>query len=340
MGTFYKLLMKLEPKENINILMYHGFTDGKASLGLGNYHGKHLEIHKFREQMAYLKDNYNVISLLQFIAGLAGKDHLPPRPVVITMDDGYHSNYTLAFPVLKEFQVPATIFVTTDFIDKKDFLWFDRIEYALDRTQKRELNIAIDGENLTFSLSTLPTKKEADRALKSKLKRFIPAQRNTVIVQIENQLREKLTFNHSAPSEYQPLEWPQVLEMMKSNLVTIGNHTSTHTILTVLNAQDVRTDLENAKKRIEAMTQKENVFFSYPNGGAGDFNAGTKTLLQEMGFRCALTTIVEANIKGCDVFELKRLNVHNEGGFYGFLRTMSSFWRFLRKVKNASVLGE
>ena len=91
---------------------------------------------------------------------------------------------------------------------------------------------------------------------------------------------------------------------------------------------------------IEEMTQKTNDLFSYPNGWAGDFNEQSKRILQELGFRCALTTVIGSNNTDSDVFELKRLNLHNEGDFGGFLRTLSSFWRFLRKVRNASLLGE
>jgi peptidoglycan/xylan/chitin deacetylase (PgdA/CDA1 family) len=73
----------------------------------------------FREQMTYLhQQGYNTIDLYDLSRAIADKQELPPKPIIITLDDGYRDNYENAFPVLEEYGMTATFFVVTDFIDR------------------------------------------------------------------------------------------------------------------------------------------------------------------------------------------------------------------------------
>lgn len=84
----------------------------------------------FRTQMAYLVQNgYNTIDLYDLSLAIVNKRELPPKPVIITLDDAYRDNYDNAFPILKEFGLTATIFVPTHFIDagNPNYLTWDMI---------------------------------------------------------------------------------------------------------------------------------------------------------------------------------------------------------------------
>lgn len=71
----------------------------------------------FESQIAFLKKNkYRVIPLGEVVMAIKEKRNLPKQSVVITFDDGYEDNYTNAFPILKQYGFPATIFVITDII--------------------------------------------------------------------------------------------------------------------------------------------------------------------------------------------------------------------------------
>lgn len=71
----------------------------------------------FKAQMKYLKDNgYHVITLDQLLGFLDYQEQIPEKSVVITFDDGWISVYDIAFPILKEYGFPATIFIYTDFV--------------------------------------------------------------------------------------------------------------------------------------------------------------------------------------------------------------------------------
>ena len=98
----------------IPILAYHNFTTEEGS-------SYDMNIVEFEKQMNYLAiHNYSVISLSELLAGLR-TDQLPPKAVVITIDDGYKPTFTLAYSVLKKYNFPATLFIYTDFIEKNSY---------------------------------------------------------------------------------------------------------------------------------------------------------------------------------------------------------------------------
>jgi len=96
----------------VAILGYHEFVKGKS----GNQ--MHLNIDRFREQMQALEDaRVTVISMKDFLAWRRGEKDIPDPSVVLTMDDGWKSVHTLAFPVLKEFSYPFTLFLYKRFVN-------------------------------------------------------------------------------------------------------------------------------------------------------------------------------------------------------------------------------
>jgi len=100
--------------QTVPILVYHRF-------GAGDEPRDPMEVSRasFRAQMALLRDEgYQVIPLRDLGEFLAGRRALPRKSVVITIDDGFRSVYTIALPVLREFGFPATLFVYTDFVKR------------------------------------------------------------------------------------------------------------------------------------------------------------------------------------------------------------------------------
>lgn len=93
-------------------LLYHQISDNSLS----PYSVSPVD---FEKQVAYLAQNYKVISLDKLLGYIRAKQKVPNNAVVITIDDGYQDNYTFAYPILKKYSIPATIFVCTEFIQKK-----------------------------------------------------------------------------------------------------------------------------------------------------------------------------------------------------------------------------
>jgi peptidoglycan/xylan/chitin deacetylase (PgdA/CDA1 family) len=109
-------------KEGLPILMYHKVGNPPADSKLKKLW---VSVPMFRKQMTYLKDNgYHPITFYDLYDFWDGKKALPPRPILITFDDGYQNNFTEAFPVLKELGFPATLFVVVQTVGW-DNSWHD-----------------------------------------------------------------------------------------------------------------------------------------------------------------------------------------------------------------------
>ncbi len=115
----------------INVLCYHKFKVTKIKEKdkeiLDTYS---IKPENFEKQMKYLKDNgYNLIGMKEFIDYMYGKGEIPEKPILITIDDGYKSIYEYAYPVLKKYKIPATIYIYQVFVNAgKNTLSFDEIK--------------------------------------------------------------------------------------------------------------------------------------------------------------------------------------------------------------------
>ena len=120
LSAFYRFW--LSPRYVVPILMYHRFGYDKSSL--------FVTPENFSRQMDYIKRRgYEIISLDELVMGIKNNRKFKHNTVVITIDDGYKDNYTHAYPTLKKYAFPATIFIIANFIEnKKDFLTWNEIK--------------------------------------------------------------------------------------------------------------------------------------------------------------------------------------------------------------------
>jgi peptidoglycan/xylan/chitin deacetylase (PgdA/CDA1 family) len=108
----------------VTVLIYHRFGEDK-------YPSTNISLDRFNEQLEFLRNNnYQVISLEQLVLSLKGGSTLPDRAVVITVDDGYRSVYTEAWPILKQFGYPFTVFVYAKSTENKhwNYLTWEQIK--------------------------------------------------------------------------------------------------------------------------------------------------------------------------------------------------------------------
>jgi peptidoglycan/xylan/chitin deacetylase (PgdA/CDA1 family) len=105
-------------KIKIPVICYHSINkdpSGKSSIIISP--------EKFRQHLKAIKDNgYTTLTMAQFNDYILGDKPIPEKSVLITFDDGYKDNYTNAFPILKEFNMNATIFVISSYLDGKEYM--------------------------------------------------------------------------------------------------------------------------------------------------------------------------------------------------------------------------
>jgi peptidoglycan/xylan/chitin deacetylase (PgdA/CDA1 family) len=143
--------VSLKGYQTVPVLSYHNFSPDRST--------NRMTVTRtvFEEQMKLLKDKgYRVITLDQLLGFLNFKSQIPPKSVVITIDDGWRSAYEIAMPILKKYGYPATLFVYTGLIvgSSKTLSW--------DLIREMESNgIDVQGHTITHRMLTSVNKRES-----------------------------------------------------------------------------------------------------------------------------------------------------------------------------------
>lgn len=286
----------------ISILMYHGFSALSDNVGLTNFERKHLNIDDFEKQLKMFVKYCTPISLERLISN----NELPPNPIVLTFDDGYKNNYKYAFPLLKKYDVPATIFITTGFIDQTTFIWPDRLEFIIDHADHKDFNFLWEEDNLVLELKTDAEKKKTIRFIKKYLKSLSESDKVMFLEKLQHSLEVEYNWD-KIPSLLLPLSWDEIREMRASRLITIGSHTVTHPILSRCTNEEQCCEIKHSHNRIKAELGEDCKLFAYPNGQAADYNQYTIQSLKELDYVGAVTTVFGyAQRNNPDNFHLKR----------------------------------
>lgn len=313
--------------KKIVILMYHGFITGDEYKGIETNRPLYLDVEKLKEQIAYLKRHYNIIPLAKVVEYYTSGVELPRNSLVITIDDGYESIYSLAYPIVKKFSTPVSIFLTTNFIDKRDFIWVDRIGYAIHMATPRVFSLKIGEEMLSFDLCDYHSKMACYNAVYLRLKSVPQESIGGIVEDLENILGQRLSNDGQTPKLYRPLRWSQIIDMGQSGMIAVGSHSRSHAILTRCNAENMKNEVFLSRKIIEERTGSICKIFCYPNGEKGDFDSRSKAMLKEAGYSCGITTVDGMNDSTSDVFELKRFCVNSREDIIFFVMTISGIVR-------------
>ena len=268
----------------LSIMLYHGFCESRKR-GDWTSDSKFLPISEFEQHLkAYLKYG-TPISL----SDLLSKERLPSSPIVVTIDDGYANNYDLGFPALKKYNFPATIFLTTGFIDRRLFLWTDWLEFIAANASHGDINIELNKEVISFNLGEPQGRDDVVQQLKSILKTLPIKKIRSFLYELQERSKVKYDWER-IPENMQPLTWEQIREMKKSGLISFGGHTVSHAILSKCNEEEQHFEIVESKARIEKELVEECLILAYPNGKENDFTEETIRLAKKANYGLAVTT--------------------------------------------------
>src|SRR4030095_14584540 len=296
-------------KHKALILTYHRFTQSET--------GRSTSAQAFEEQLRYLTKHYSLVPLSQMQDSFTGGASLPPRSACITIDDGFRDAFEIAFPLLRKYLVPAAFFVITDFVDRKTWLWTDKLRYMSARIPSGQRFINFNGRELMFHLGGESSRHNAAGAVNNVLKGLSSEAKDAAIDETSTQLN--LELPPSPPPEYCPVSWDQLLEMEKFG-VEIGSHTVTHPILPNVDDDRLRKELTVSRSKLESALNHRVTLFCYPNGS---YDGRTRQAVADAGYECAVTTRPMLNDRGSDPLALCR--VPAEKDLYHFIQTTSGF---------------
>jgi peptidoglycan/xylan/chitin deacetylase (PgdA/CDA1 family) len=216
----------------------------------------------------------------------------------ITFDDGYKDNYINAYPILKGYGVPATIYVVTKYINAKELLPWDRLKYLIANIPERNISVPTFGQPL--DLSSFERKRKAFYRLNDYLRWSSKETHDEVMGYLEGLLPDK-SFRQMHHRE-SILSWDEIAEMSKEG-ISFGSHTRTHPRLSTLQMEDVVKEVYGSKKEMEEAMGRKITSFAYPGG---DHNKQIRQIVQSAGYSYAVASMKGFNDIKSDLYTLKR----------------------------------
>jgi peptidoglycan/xylan/chitin deacetylase (PgdA/CDA1 family) len=298
-------LVKLKKSLNssdLSIYLFHGVIKKKINKNsIRNYNSKHLDQDKFEKYIKFLSDNGEAITLNDIF----DKNQKFRNKYIITFDDGFYNNYKYALPIMKKYNVPHIIYLTSNYVDKNLISWIDRIDIAIDNCKKKIIYSKIFKKK--FRLGTKENKIIFLNFIRNYCKSIKKVDLNKFAEILLKDL--KLSAPKTSRSDLdKKLDWNCIIKMNKNNLTEFGGHSHSHNILGHLTKSQYTKEI---KKSLNFLSKKGNLkikHYSYPEGFETSFNNGIINLLKKNRIQTSVTTLLKKQNKK-SLFKLNRFFV-------------------------------
>ena len=280
---------------------------------------------QFDWQMAWISRHFTPVSVSEIVDCLDRGKSLPAGAVAVTFDDGFIDNYTHAFPVLRARNIPACVFLSTDYVGDNSPYWFEAVAQLLMSAPARSVQLRAIAQLLPRADDHV-MRREDVRLVLSELKRLPDEARRSSLDALEPQMRGLATTRVGTGAH--AMNWSQVREMSSSG-IEFGSHGASHAVLSRLNAADLARELRDSKLAIERETGAAVTAIAYPVGGEDSIGDPVVAAARDAGYRVGFTYECGTNkAEPTDRMRLARQHVERYTGrayFQGLLAFPSMF---------------
>jgi peptidoglycan/xylan/chitin deacetylase (PgdA/CDA1 family) len=272
----------------LTVVMYHYVQPIDA----GPVRGLNLlELSTFERQLAHIRRHYTVISADAVVRAVDGREPLPPRPLLLTFDDGYKGHHTYVLPLLHRWSLPAVFFPVAGALLDRQLLDVNKIQALLAVTADVE-SLAARIDAVAGSAAYRATWWKAsdwDTAPAAYVKRMLqhalpPDVRSSLV---ETLFRENVSGDERAFAEQLYMTVDDVRELLAAGMA-VGAHADRHLRLTTLDRDGQGREIDGALRVLEAIgLPRRPFFYCYAHG---DYDETSLSLLTERGCALAFTT--------------------------------------------------
>lgn len=300
-------------ERSLIVLLYHRIHQRNGSLPEMNVSPCMFNLH-----MQHLSQYYRPISLREYMKPERESFTSGKLKVMVTFDDGWRDNYDHAYPILKNHNIPALIFLTSGYIGTRRLFWQERLLKVLATCQTfkassplyQEVRSVLD--SLLHSQSFNPNEAMSLNGCnqQTKVKALIETLKSLPIEEVERAVKQiedslGIPADGSKTCERALLNWMEI-EQMCDGLIEFGSHTCRHALLNMIDPTSMVEEIVGSKEVIEQRLNRRITAFAYPNGNYDD------RVIEEVrkaGYEIAFTTELGVNLKKTKLFQLKRIGV-------------------------------
>lgn len=289
---------------SLAIFLFHGVVE-RSPCEVRNYTRKHLPVAEFRGILEGLARQGEPLSMDEVATIAALGRPFPRKAFAVTFDDGFANNLTVARPILEALRIPATIYVTSRFIDENGMSWIDRIEWAIEQTQRATLRLPWAREPVIFD------GKDSKIRTLSEIRRIVKSDRRIDSEALASEICRQLKLPDIRFSD-DPLDrkltWRELQYWIAPGYI-VGGHGHSHAILSFLSAPKLAWELDTSLAMLREYGGISTTHYSYPEGLAHCYSPEVIAALKSRGIACCPTAIDGINPPGVDPFELRRVMV-------------------------------
>ncbi len=284
-------IFRIMNRNGVRVLMYHRFSEDSKGL---------------EWQCEHIRRNYHPISLDNYADAISKGESVSPESLIVTVDDGYR-DFLHAQAVFARFDIPSTVYLVSDFVDRKIWLWWNQLEYAFLNSMHNSLRFNLGEKDIAVSLDGPEQRLDTCARITEAMTKVDDSERLSLVKKIPELLEVEIP--NQPPPHCAPLEWSEVRALAQQG-VSFGAHTKTHPILSRLDEPGKQhEEIAQSKLRIEAELGINVRHFCYPNGSYADFDDHSIELVRSSGYQTATTTERGLNFPACEPFKLRRLGV-------------------------------
>ena len=313
------------------IFMLHRFTD--RDLGTTGHDPAVL-----RAALGRLRrEGYDLIELTELFRRLGEGAPNLDRAVAFTIDDGYLDQATVAGEIFADFDCPVTTCVTTGFLDRELWFWWDQIEYVFRHTARSAIEVELNALTLGYSRDPVMGYEQAQLDFTDRCKLVPESEKLASIRRLASAADVDLPLE--PPLCYAPMSWDDV-RALEPRGMSFGPHTLTHPILAHTRAEQSRREIEQSWRRLQSEAARPVPIFCYPNGQPSDYGDREISVLRTLGFAGAVvgtngyaeSQTVAADPRG--LFRVKRFGYPNDAR--GLTQCASGLERVNQLVRGAA----
>ena len=284
------LVFNAHRRQRLSILIYHRVLPRRDPMRAAE-----PTTAEFDTQMSILREYFHPLPLLEAVQRLSAGS-LPDGAVCVTFDDGYADNEIHAMPVLKKYAIPATVFVSTGFLNGGR-MWNDSVIEVLRSCSDEVLDLR-DLDLDRYCIGTIEQRVAAAESILQQIKHLDPQDRLALVKEIEK---------HSAKLPDDMMMTDAQVQSLARNGIAIGAHTVNHPILSSIDSDHAYREIQESKQSLEALLQTSVDAFAYPNGRPElDYNSRHRDMVSELGFKAAVSTHWGVGTGESDHYQLPR----------------------------------